>query len=72
MKESVFLPFVQADGSSTRKYSGTGLGLSICKKLVGLMNGVIGCENNPDQGAKFWFTLPLEVGLETKCQKSKI
>jgi two-component system, sensor histidine kinase and response regulator len=71
MKESVFLPFVQADGSSTRKYSGTGLGLSICKKLVGLMNGFIGCENNADRGAKFWFTLPLEVGSETKCQKSK-
>ena len=33
----IFQPFVQADGSITRKYGGSGLGLVISRKLAELM-----------------------------------
>jgi PAS domain S-box-containing protein len=45
---TIFEPFRQADGSTTRKYGGTGLGLSICKKISGFMEGDVWAESPPD------------------------
>lgn len=63
-RKRLFRPFVQADGSTTRKYGGTGLGLSICKLLVEIMDGSIDFVTKEGAGSSFWFSLPLETASE--------
>lgn len=61
---SLFNPFTQADGSSTRAFGGIGMGLASCKLLVNFMGGDIGVRSIPNEGSTFWFDIPFEIDAD--------
>ncbi len=56
LQARLFQKFSQAELASRRPGS-TGLGLAISKELIHLMNGEVGVESMPGQGATFWLRL---------------
>ena len=60
----LFQPFIQADGSTTRRFGGTGLGLSIAKQIAELMGGSVGLESEPGHGSRFWVDLTFPVAVK--------
>jgi two-component system sensor histidine kinase/response regulator len=66
---TIFEPFQQADGSTTRKYGWTGLGLTICKKISELMEGDIWAESQPGKGTCFHFIGKVKKSPEKKAKR---
>ncbi|OGU15033.1 MAG: hypothetical protein A2076_18430 [Geobacteraceae bacterium GWC2_53_11] len=57
MLERVFEPFVQGDGSYTRRFEGVGLGLAIARQIALLLGGRLWVERNPNGGSCFMFSM---------------
>ncbi len=56
-----FEPFVQGDGTTTRRYDGSGLGLAICRGFADAMGGRVAVESSIGDGATIDVFLPLVV-----------
>lgn len=56
---SIFDKFIQSSSTKTGA-GGTGLGLAICLEIINLHQGQIWAENNPDVGACFYMSIPID------------
>jgi PAS domain S-box-containing protein len=61
--DKIFEPFY------TTKGEGLGMGLSICRSIIEAHGGRLWAENNPDRGATFYFTVPVEKGVEGRVSR---
>lgn len=61
IQERVFEGFFSGATPSNPSRGGLGIGLAICKRLVAAMGGVIGLRSGEEQGAAFWFQVPVNV-----------
>lgn len=64
-QKQIFLPFTQADVSTTRQFGGTGLGLCISNELAEKLGGEIRCHSKLSTGTQFM--LEIDAG---KCADS--
>ncbi|MEZ8503914.1 ATP-binding protein [Vibrio splendidus] len=65
---TIFDPFTQGDGKTTRKFGGTGLGLTIISKLVDTMHGTLNLESKVGVGTRFIICVPVKVVSQPREQ----
>jgi two-component system sensor histidine kinase/response regulator len=58
--ETIFQPFTQGDGSSTRRYGGLGMGLAVCQGAVEQLGGTLTVTSVAGEGSRFTATLPFQ------------
>jgi len=68
----IFDPFIQVDGSDTRRYGGAGLGLTLCQRLVELMGGTIHVESSVGHGTLFQLLIPFAVSHQLNPQTGQM
>jgi signal transduction histidine kinase len=57
-QERIFEPFVQQDGSPTRRYGGMGIGLALVRRIIALKGGQIWVESELGKGTTIIVELP--------------
>jgi CheY-like chemotaxis protein len=62
-REKLFKTFERLNAAAVAGIEGSGLGLAISAKLVHLMGGRIGYDDNPNGGSIFWVELPICDGV---------
>ena len=70
-QDRIFKPFIQADGSTTRKYGGTGLGLAVVKSVVNAHNGQLTVSNLAHGGACFTIAIPCSASQAVHSSEHK-
>lgn len=65
-QQKLFLPFTQADSSTTRKFGGTGLGLYLSSQLVEKLGGTITVKSTLDVGS--CFDIAIQTGELSESQ----
>jgi PAS domain S-box-containing protein len=68
----LFEAFTQADSTTSRRFGGTGLGLTISQQLVELMGGRLEVDSQPDQGSRFFFTIPIAIQADPPARPARI
>lgn len=67
----IFEPFLQLDGSSTRKFGGTGLGLAMVKKIIEAHGSIIQVHSREGSGTQFEFYLNLVPAMKSTSSTKK-
>jgi signal transduction histidine kinase len=71
LRERIFEPFEQGEGSATRRHGGTGLGLAISADVVRRLRGRIGVESALGTGSTFWVEVPMPVDAAVAAAESR-
>ncbi|AGA92070.1 PAS domain S-box [Thioflavicoccus mobilis 8321] len=59
VQRRLFQPFVQGEGTTTRRFGGTGLGLVISRRLIEMMGGQVQVQSEEGRGSVFTVHLAL-------------
>ncbi|MFP4048206.1 MAG: sensor histidine kinase, partial [Bacteroidales bacterium] len=62
-KQKILDEFNHYTNTGTQQEKGTGIGLVITKEFIEKNNGTLHIESKPNEGSKFWFTLPIETNI---------
>jgi PAS domain S-box-containing protein len=71
-QRDIFEPFIQSDGSYTRRHQGVGLGLTIVRKLVQRMGGSLCLVSDLGQGTAIHVSLPFGAPPECAGQDADV
>jgi len=66
--QTIFKPFRQVDGSTSRNFEGTGLGLTLSKEFVEMHGGQLSVTSKLGEGSCFSFSVPILSQHSTSAQ----